>query len=35
MKEETGASAATVMTDAQGGGTFPVPARGHAIWVPN
>jgi alpha-amylase len=35
MKEETGASTATVTTDAQGGGTFPVPARSHAIWVPN
>jgi alpha-amylase len=35
MKDETGASTATVTTDAQGGGTFPVPARGHAIWVPN
>jgi len=35
MKDETGSSTATVTTDAQGGGTFPVPARGHAIWVPN
>jgi alpha-amylase len=35
MKDETGASTATVTTNAQGGGTFPVPARGHAIWVPN
>jgi hypothetical protein len=35
MKEETGASTQTVTTDAQGGGVFPVPARGQAIWVPN
>jgi len=35
MKDETGASSATVTTDAQGGGSFPVPARGHAIWAPN
>jgi alpha-amylase len=35
MKDETGASSATVTTDAKGGGTFPVPPRGHAIWVPN
>ena len=35
MKDETGSSTATVTTDAQGGATFPVPARGHAIWVPN
>jgi alpha-amylase len=35
MKEETGASAQTVTTDAQGGGVFPVPSRGQAIWVPN
>ncbi|MET0595695.1 MAG: alpha-amylase domain-containing protein [Polyangiaceae bacterium] len=34
MKDETGASTATVTTDAQGGATFPVPARGHAIWAP-
>jgi alpha-amylase len=35
MKEETGASTQTVTTDAQGGGVFPVPSRGQAIWVPN
>jgi alpha-amylase len=35
MRDVTGASTATVTTNAQGGGSFPVPARGHAIWVPN
>jgi alpha-amylase len=35
MKDESGVFTATVSTNAQGGGTFPVPARGHAIWVPN
>jgi alpha-amylase len=35
MKEETGSSTQTVTTNAEGGGSFPVPARGHAIWVPN
>jgi alpha-amylase len=35
MTDVTGASNAIVTTNAQGGGSFPVPARGHAIWVPN
>jgi alpha-amylase len=35
LRDETGASTATVTTDAQGGAIFPVPARGHAIWAPN
>jgi alpha-amylase len=35
LRDETGASTATITTDAQGGATFPVPARGHAIWAPN
>lgn len=34
LVDASGHSAATVITDAAGRGSFPVPARGYTLWVP-